>query len=691
MSLDFDKMHHDLLLEMVQGKIDQATFEARKQALEELRRAQPRQELSPPASIDSSAPTQPRHLKPPELAPDVVVAGRYELVEFLGRGGMGQVWKAIDPQRADDQHSGFVVLKFLPRELMHDAEELASFKSAYRRIQDLHHEHICPVYDLGEDKIFGGFQVMRFIDGQTLAAYRKQHADAQDRLPPAEVARLLLPIAKALDYAHGKGLLHRDIKPSNIMIESGPGSSILIDFGLAAEVQTVLSQKSRGAIGSSGTPAYMAPEQWAGELQTGATDQYSLATVAYELLSGQHPFPNAPNAIALAHQVCHMQVRPPQDVNAIAWDALLRGLDKNRKQRFEHCEAFISRGLLAPQPQPTVPPPSAAKAVVATILTQVLFAASRNEQAASPAPPSPEPQPIPEPRPKPVEEQKESPERQTLKNTNAAHLQQETATARHYLEPQKSPRPAVVTAPVVSRLPMQSWTDSLAQAASALWHIGEIGIEIFAVMLGAGLLCYLPALPFALVGWETAALVLMLTLCAVLFVFAVLDQMMPLVLAFGLVAVVLANGHAVRTYLGVGMPEGNLTILLQDLGAWVALSVTGYLTRWSWGALPKPATSREISHGASKLLYESWTMFLILAAMLLGAGALIGLAFALGPGMLVLCIVPIPVIFLIYASGWVSENCPEPWGTVILVTLSITIVGLAIAAVAYPTYLYWTN
>lgn len=94
--------------------------------------------------------------------------GRFQLLEMLGQGGMGQVWKAIDPNRKDDDNDGFVVLKFLPDVLRFNTDATEEFKGAYRRVQALHHEHICPLFDIGEEPGLGCFQVMQFLAGITL-------------------------------------------------------------------------------------------------------------------------------------------------------------------------------------------------------------------------------------------------------------------------------------------------------------------------------------------------------------------------------------------------------------------------------------------------------------------------------------------------------------------------------------------
>jgi len=117
------------------------------------------------------------------LSPNQMV-GRFQLLKMLRRGGMGQVWKAIDPHRKDEHNDGFVVLKFLPDALRFNADATAEFKGAYRRVQALHHEHICPLFDLGEEPGLGCFQVMQFLEGVTLRALIRQEDPPRKGLPP---------------------------------------------------------------------------------------------------------------------------------------------------------------------------------------------------------------------------------------------------------------------------------------------------------------------------------------------------------------------------------------------------------------------------------------------------------------------------------------------------------------------------
>lgn len=158
-------------------------------------------------------------------------------------------------------------------------------------------------------------------------------------MPLDEALAILRPLASALDYAHGEHVLHRDVKPANVKVD---GSRVqLLDFGLAAEVRSSMSRVSlRGHAGSSGTPAYMAPEQWEARRQSAATDQYSLAVMAYEMLSGYRPF-DTDNMELLKSAVLTRAPEEIEGVPAYVNAALQKALAKNPKERFASCTEFV--------------------------------------------------------------------------------------------------------------------------------------------------------------------------------------------------------------------------------------------------------------------------------------------------------------------------------------------------------------
>jgi serine/threonine protein kinase len=221
----------------------------------------------PPSSRPSSRPAS----RPGRFVPGDMVAGRYRIIALLGKGGMGEVY------RADDLNLGQeVALKFLP-EAATNEESLERFRTEVRIARQISHPNVCRVYDIGEAQ--GQIYLsMEYIDGEDLASLLRRIG----RLPSDKAVEIARKVCAGLAAAHNKGVLHRDLKPANIMLD-GRGEALVTDFGLAglaAEITDV----------ASGTPAYMAPEQLAGKEVTMKSDIYSLGLVLYELFTGRRAF-----------------------------------------------------------------------------------------------------------------------------------------------------------------------------------------------------------------------------------------------------------------------------------------------------------------------------------------------------------------------------------------------------------------
>jgi serine/threonine-protein kinase len=208
------------------------------------------------------------------FVPGVVLGGRYRMVAPLGRGGMGEVW------RADDLALGQpVALKFLPEHLADDADRLARFRKEVALARHVSHPNCCRVFDLAEHS-GRPFLTMEFIDGEDLAWLLRRVG----RLPEEKAVEVARQLCAALAAVHEQGLLHRDLKPANVMLD-GRGKVRLADFGLAAAAKELAASGVR-----AGTPQYMAPEQLAGKEVTERSDLFSLGLVLYELFTGKKAF-----------------------------------------------------------------------------------------------------------------------------------------------------------------------------------------------------------------------------------------------------------------------------------------------------------------------------------------------------------------------------------------------------------------
>ncbi len=231
--------------------------------------------------------------------------GDYELLEEIGRGGMGVVYKAL--QRSLNR---LVALKMILRGELATSEDLARFRTEAQAAAHLEHPNIVPVYEAGEQEGQAYFS-MRFVEGQTLAALL-----GRGPLRPREAARYLAAISRAVQYAHEHGILHRDLKPSNILIDQNEQPHIT-DFGLAKRVSGEAATAGRTAIGAIvGTPAYMAPEQVSNRRGTPSplSDVYSLGVLLYEMLTGRPPF-QAPSPVDTLLLVLDQDPVRPRSLN----------------------------------------------------------------------------------------------------------------------------------------------------------------------------------------------------------------------------------------------------------------------------------------------------------------------------------------------------------------------------------------
>ena len=267
----------------------------------------------------------------------------FRVLEKLGRGGLGEVWKARDLTGNRD-----VALKFVPRDIQFHEEEMERVRETFQTIHALHHQHICPTLALRRHPDFGSYLMMAFVDGVPLSFYLRQ----VKKVPLNRALEILRPVAEALDYAHSRNVIHRDIKPGNVMLVFGknPDGSMnfdqlrdvqLIDFGLASEFRQSMTRVSQVRMSTSGTRPYMSPEQFQGKGQDARTDQYSLGTLAYELLCGKLPF-QAEDDFVLFNCIMNVQPEPLKDQPDWVNTALLQAMAKDRTVRFSSCVEFLT-------------------------------------------------------------------------------------------------------------------------------------------------------------------------------------------------------------------------------------------------------------------------------------------------------------------------------------------------------------
>ena len=205
------------------------------------------------------------------------LAGRYELRSRVSKGGMGTVWRARDLRLHRD-----VAVKLLHPWVAEDTELRRRFAREARVLAPLEHEHIVRLYDYGDDAETP-FLVMELVEGASLAEVARGRILGWEEA--CEIAR---PIASALVYAHGRGIVHRDLTPTNVLIESATGRVVVSDFGLARIARSSTSVTTQGML--LGTPEYWSPEQARGQDSDGATDMYALGCLMFQLLAGRTPF-----------------------------------------------------------------------------------------------------------------------------------------------------------------------------------------------------------------------------------------------------------------------------------------------------------------------------------------------------------------------------------------------------------------
>src|SRR5918999_155696 len=321
---------------------------------------------------------------PPDLELRALVeralSSSYEIGDELGRGGMGIVFRAKDRRLKRT-----IAIKVLPPELSYRSEIRTRFLREAETAAQLSHPNIVPIYSVDEQAGIVYF-VMACVDGVNLG--RKLHDHG--RLPVAETKRILREVGEALAYAHARGVIHRDIKPDNILLEAETGRAMVTDFGIARAVQEGGDVRLTATGVAIGTPAFMSPEQAAGDKEIdGRSDLYSLGVVAYQMLTGELPFSAGSTASMLLKHIPERAVPVEQKRPEVPPDfaaTVMTLLEKEPERRFPSASSFVlmlETSSTAPYVPPVRPAQPSVPATVPAPTAQPAVPTTRSGQTAA--------------------------------------------------------------------------------------------------------------------------------------------------------------------------------------------------------------------------------------------------------------------------------------------------------------------